>query len=767
MENNESSSMDISDEEVNQDNEINNTDLLEPPKINTSFASVEHMYDYYRKYGMQNGFGVSKRSSIKLEGAITYITIGCCKYGKTKISSQNVLNPHPITKSQCKALIRAKRLEDNSWIVTRYSDEHNHVLSPGKARNYRCNRNLTTLAKRKLELNDSAGIRMNKNFNVLMVEAGGHENLPFLEKDCRNYIEKIRRLKLGAGDANALQSYFKKVQSVDSNFFYSIDYDEENRIKNLFWADARSRTAYEDFGDVITFDTTYLTNKYDMPFAPFVGVNHHGHSILLGCGLISSEDTESFVWLFDTWLTSMNSKPPNAIITDQDRAMQNAIQTVFPNIHHRWCLWHILKKIPEKLRGLKNYESVKFHLLQLVYDSLTHVEFEEGWSEMIVKYNLKNNDWLCGLYSERHRWVPAYLKTVFWAKMSTTQRSESINAFFDGYVTSKTTLKQFVEQYDNALRSKVVKEQNADFKSFNSWIPCVTFYAMEKQVQDIYTISKFKEFQQELTSVMYCKADLLESDGLRHYYAVSELKKIGDNEERMKRINYNVLFIQHEGGGNEFQCICKLFEFCGILCRHIILIMVENNVFMIPAQYILSRWRKDIKRSYTKCRVTYSDWKDTDEGRRYDKMSSIFNEVANLAFESEDCTNLVIHRLEDLKLELKENGVNDGIGTSISTQFSKTKSPVTDLIKPPVVKRGKGRPPINRKKSKIEQIVAKLGKKKPQLNKSKRGQMEEGSQSTILEINETFQSNRSPLDFDLNEFDFMAGESSAQDNYHL
>ncbi|KAK8951943.1 Protein FAR1-RELATED SEQUENCE 8 [Platanthera zijinensis] len=53
-----------------------------------------------------------------------------------------------------------------------------------------------------------------------------------------------------------------------------------------------------------------------MPFAPFVGVNHHGHSILLGCGLISSEDTENFIWLFDTWLICMNNKLPNAIIID-------------------------------------------------------------------------------------------------------------------------------------------------------------------------------------------------------------------------------------------------------------------------------------------------------------------------------------------------------------------------------------------------------------------------------------------------------------------
>lgn len=35
--------------------------------------------------------------------------------------------------------------------------------------------------------------------------------------------------------------------------------------------------------------------------------------------------------------------------------------------------------------------------------------------------------------------------------------------FFDDYVTSKTSLKQFVEQYDNALKSKVEKENKVDY----------------------------------------------------------------------------------------------------------------------------------------------------------------------------------------------------------------------------------------------------------------------------------------------------------------
>ena len=110
-----------------------------------------------------------------------------------------------------------------------------------------------------------------------------------------------------------------------------MDLDDEGRLKILFWADARSRAAYQEFGDAITFDTTYLTNKYDMPFAPFVGVKHHGHSILLGCGLISNEDTYTFNWFFKSWLTCMNDRAPKAIITGQNRAMKNAIEIVFPN----------------------------------------------------------------------------------------------------------------------------------------------------------------------------------------------------------------------------------------------------------------------------------------------------------------------------------------------------------------------------------------------------------------------------------------------------
>ncbi|XP_042988764.1 protein FAR1-RELATED SEQUENCE 5-like [Carya illinoinensis] len=340
--------------------------------------------------------------------------------------------------------------------LTTMNNSHNHVISPQKSRFFRCNREVSETVKRVLDTNDLAGIRMNKNYGSLVVGAGGFENLPFLEKDCRNYIDKTRHLRLGAGGAGALRDYFMRMLFKNNYFFVFMDLDDDGRLKNVFWADPRNQEAYKYFGNVVTFDTKYLTNRYGVPFAPFVGVNHHRQSILLGAGLISNEDTVTFAWLFQTWLQCIDGVAPKAIITDQDKAMKNAIAIVFPETRHRFCLWHILKKVLEKLGSSARYRlGMKTELMKCVYYTQTIEEFENCWAGFIKTYDLHENAWLTSLYNEREHWVPVFLKEYFWAGMSTTPRNESMNAFFYGYVHSKTRLKEFVDHFDNALKKKL------------------------------------------------------------------------------------------------------------------------------------------------------------------------------------------------------------------------------------------------------------------------------------------------------------------------
>lgn len=167
---------------------------------------------------------------------------------------------------------------------------------------FRGNRKINMHVRRTIEINDEAGVRLSKSYHSLVCGAGGYENLSFVERDVRNLVVKERRTLGKDGDGKALLAYFTRMREYNKDFFYEMDLDDDFHVKNVFWADAKSWVACEYFGDVVSFDTTYLTNKYDMPFAPFVGVNHHGQSILLGCGLLSAEDTESFTWLFQTWL---------------------------------------------------------------------------------------------------------------------------------------------------------------------------------------------------------------------------------------------------------------------------------------------------------------------------------------------------------------------------------------------------------------------------------------------------------------------------------
>lgn len=646
-----------------EENEKGNGNRVEEPKLNMVFDSTSEIYEYYRKYAAQIGFGVSKRSTKKIAGVVKYFTIVCHSNGESKKMSKISLKSHSVIKVGCKAKLCAKLLEDGKWGVTTLELNHNHVLSPSKSLFYRCNRHMTTHVKRRPELKNDDGISMKKCYNSLRIEYGENE-LPCISE---SNVGNLKRLRLAEGDVSALQSYLIKVQAINSNFFYVLDLDEDNRIRNLFWADSRFRAAYEEFGDIITFDTTYLTNNYDLPFALFLGVNHHGQYILLGCGLISDEDTRTFAWLFDVWLSSMSRIAPHAIITNKNKEVLNAVETVFPNARHRWCLWHIMEKVPEKLKGYGQYESIRFLLHNVVYDSSNIDEFESGWKEMIEKYDLESNEWMEELYNERYRWVPCFLKDCFWAGMSTTQRGESMNAFFDGFVTAKTSLKEFVNRYDIALKSKVEKEIDADAHSLTSLVPCITPHAMEKQIQNVYTNSKFQEFQREVANGMFCECRFLESQGRIFLYEVKELCYFGENQEIPKLVNFKVCFIEEEGESEfDVKCNCRLFEFRGILCKHIVKVLLfERFKFTLPAKYILRRWRKDIKRRHTKTKVTYSNWKDTEQGKRYDKMCDVFHDVADMSYDSRERFDQLVDHLLDLKMKW-----NSSDGVCASTQPS-------------------------------------------------------------------------------------------------
>ncbi|XP_025611841.1 protein FAR1-RELATED SEQUENCE 5-like [Arachis hypogaea] len=132
-------------------------------------------------------------------------------------------------------------------------------------------------AKCMIENNDEDGIQPNKTFLALANEYGGPSNLGYSEKDLRNYITARLRTSNVNVDVREMINYFMRMKDINPNFFYAVNLDDECKFRRVVWVDARYRASYEYYGDVVSLDSTYSTNKHGLLFASFVGVNHHGY----------------------------------------------------------------------------------------------------------------------------------------------------------------------------------------------------------------------------------------------------------------------------------------------------------------------------------------------------------------------------------------------------------------------------------------------------------------------------------------------------------
>lgn len=124
-------------------------------------------------------------------------------------------------------------------------------------------------------------------------------------------------------------------------------------------------------------------------------------------------------------------------------------------------------------------------------------EFETRWCALMSQYKLEKNEWLTRLFKERHMWVPAYMKEYFWSSMKTTQRVESINSFFDGFLTRHTKLFEFPHKYRRAMDKRIRDETNADAYCSKYLRRLVSGFKTEKVFQKLRT-QNFKKSRQNV-----------------------------------------------------------------------------------------------------------------------------------------------------------------------------------------------------------------------------------------------------------------------------
>ncbi|XP_035840187.1 protein FAR1-RELATED SEQUENCE 5-like [Helianthus annuus] len=321
----------------------------------------------------------------------------------------------------------------------------------------------------------------------------------------------------------------KKEYLADYSFEYSVD--DDKRLTGLFWADGLCKLNFMEFGDVISFDATLKPNRYKMVFVPFTGIDNHCRNVTLGAGLLSSESIESYKWLLNSFVKSFG-RQPKVVVTDQEPAMKQAIEEVFSTSRHRLCMWHIMKKVADKVgHELCNNDEFKRRMCDIVWtDSIEPEEFERQWKLVMIEFDLTENKWIDDMFSMRNMWIPAfYQHEPMSCLMRTTSRSESENQFFCQVSNSKLTLVEFMNRFDGAMDVQRFNHRKNDHISRYTEPADWSETTLEKDAAKIYTRSIFFDQQLEIYgTISECLPMDTKVEGLQIRILLKDFKSHGD-----------------------------------------------------------------------------------------------------------------------------------------------------------------------------------------------------------------------------------------------
>jgi zinc finger SWIM domain-containing protein 3 len=206
---------------------------------------------------------------------------------------------------------------------------------------------------------DDSGIRPKDAHEMAARQVGGPLNLSYTCCDRKNYLRTKRQRELAFGQAGSMLKYFHDKIVENPSFQYALQLDIEEHITNIFPVDAKMLLDYAHFSDVVTFDTTFGTNKEYIPFGVFLGLNQFKETTIFGAAILFDETEDSFLWLFETFLSTHGGKQPRTIYTYQDAAMGKTIPKIFTDSYHGLCTFHIMQNAVKHLSPVKGEDGVE------------------------------------------------------------------------------------------------------------------------------------------------------------------------------------------------------------------------------------------------------------------------------------------------------------------------------------------------------------------------------------------------------------------------
>nr|KAJ0215469.1 hypothetical protein LSAT_V11C300147800 [Lactuca sativa] len=596
------------------------------PKLFSKYLSIEDAMDMYRAYAAKVGFDVRKGSTkIHTKSRVlTHRSMLCNREGFPQtvyVDTTDSKNNKPPRNSNIKrkgypAFAKFRRVgNSNVFELYKFEERHNHDLVAKDYRHFL-----------------RVKIGPMKAYKI-MQELNGANNVGGTVVDYKNQSRKVNCF-IEKDDAQmVVDKYLHRMKDAPTLTFEFIC--EKGKLVSLFWADEAAKANYREFGDVVSFDATFRTNKYHMVFVHFTTIDNHRKSVTFAIGLLSSETTESYVWLLKTFLKTFG-KQPTVVLTDEDAAMKIAIERILSDSRHRLCMWHITQKLPSKVCAeLADDMKFKKRFNKLIWNSrIDASEFNIRWRSFIEDYKLQEISWFSKMFHMRESWIPAYFRDMPLSGLTrTTSRSESIYSAFNKISHWGNSLVKFFTSFDSAMDRQRHNQCYLDHLSNIFKIKSKISLKIMEHAADIYTNEVFIKVKKEIEQSLFsCSQYSVTNEEFYDRFVVMQYKDImgstptvvneEDSESEYdvpeKTYFFKVVYDKKE---SSFECSRSLFFQNGILCRHIFCIFRTYQINKIPSKYILRRWCKGVIPSEVLMKQCLNDETSSSSSLLYDPLS--------------------------------------------------------------------------------------------------------------------------------------------------
>ena len=235
------------------------------PHIGQVFHTLDDAIVFYNKYAQNVGFDTRKHGSKRVGDLVTWLYVVCSREGEKRVNHKQpeAKRRRSSRKCLCKAKVAFKFCKGTGYVVKQFEEQHNHDMVQLRHKRFmRLNRNIDLVHQKFIADCASANIGPTLTFSLLSEVLGGLDYVGCTIVEVRNYRRDLRAYVDGA-DVQMVLNDMKRKKEICSSFSYDFEVNSKGMLTRLFWCDPIAKHNYHLYGDIVSFDTTYSTNRYD------------------------------------------------------------------------------------------------------------------------------------------------------------------------------------------------------------------------------------------------------------------------------------------------------------------------------------------------------------------------------------------------------------------------------------------------------------------------------------------------------------------------